>query len=243
VTPDTITVDGTTYVRAYPVAGNRCVHCGGRPPWWTPGRIIAALHAHAAVHGTGPKQAAWAAYTPEHPAFEAVRRVFGSWRNGLKAADVRPGGGRHMWTAELIIERILDWHIANGQAPRVNDWRLAGAMWPSEATVRKHFGTWNEAMVAAGVPPTTKGSRYTQRPLPRTGARLSVDAAPVVAAVRDYLGPDGSGAEFARTIGVDPKRIHMLLRGDRPRMTHGSADEILMAIGRPDVMAVLEVAA
>lgn len=237
MTPDRIEVDGIPYVRAYPVAGRRCPHCGGRHPYWTPGRIIAALRAHADKHdGAGPKSSAWSHYAPGHPAAEAVRRVFGTWRKGLKAAGVRPGGGRHMWTRELIIDRILDWHMEHGCPPRVHDWKKASGRWPSEATVRKHFGTFNAGVAAAGITPRQKGSRYRIAPFDRANRRL-VPAEPFADMVRRYLADGTTTDTLAELSGVDEAVIRRLVKERKTFVLEETAEALCLAIGREDLMA------
>lgn len=231
-----ITVDGVDYVRAYPVVSHRCPHCGGRAPYWTPGRIIAAFRSHAERHGRGPKQSMWAAGTPEHPAFDAVRRTFGSWRKGMAAAGVRPGGGRDMWTAERVVERITDWHFLHGEPPRVNDWRKADGLWPSEATVRKHFGTFNSAVAAAGITPRQKGSRYPVQMPGQRRLRL-LPAEPFAEAVRSYVA-DGSYINLAELAGVDDSLLTKLAAGRKTFLREDTAEAVATAISRPDLLAV-----
>jgi len=42
------------------------------------------------------------------------------------------------------------WADEHGRPPTLEEWRRASARHPSAATVRRLFGTWNAALIAAG---------------------------------------------------------------------------------------------
>ena len=48
------------------------------------------------------------------------------------------------------MERLQAWAHEHGRPPTLEEWRRAGARHPSAATVRRLFGSWNAALVAAG---------------------------------------------------------------------------------------------
>jgi hypothetical protein len=58
--------------------------------------------------------------------------------------------GTEKWTNEAIRNRILAWNTRYGQPPRSSDWAHSGAdvdgAFPSEATVKAKFGSWNKAI-------------------------------------------------------------------------------------------------
>jgi hypothetical protein len=55
------------------------------------------------------------------------------------------------WTEEAIIEAIQQWNLLHGRPPRIKDWRLAQPPhWPSVYTAVDRFGTWGQALRAAG---------------------------------------------------------------------------------------------
>ncbi|MBJ7469679.1 MAG: hypothetical protein JHD16_00175 [Solirubrobacteraceae bacterium] len=81
-----------------------------------------------------------------------------------------------VWTPVRILEAIQSWEAAYGSPPRATEWcptlvrrygseaeeRLAEARRrgevPSVETVRRHFGRWSDAIVAAGFPRPRPGS-------------------------------------------------------------------------------------
>jgi len=84
-----------------------------------------------------------------------------------------------MWTRDLIVTAIGDWHELTGEAPTVPDWSPAHAgeghpgaarfraepgRWPSAATVRAHFGAFSAALAAAGVEPARRGAHRRWTP-------------------------------------------------------------------------------
>lgn len=78
-----------------------------------------------------------------------------------------PGAGgpkvHNRWTDEMILSSIQDWALVRGDTPTANDAmdttnrdRL-----PSLPTIRKHFGSWNAAIAAAGFEPRPSGQIRT----------------------------------------------------------------------------------
>jgi hypothetical protein len=83
-----------------------------------------------------------------------------SGSNGKKLAPKRckkhhTGGPPKKWTNELIIEAIQEWHLEHGDIPGANDWAKTDRPdWcPATNTVYRNFGSWNNAIVAAGFTP------------------------------------------------------------------------------------------
>ncbi len=68
------------------------------------------------------------------------------------------------WTNETILYAIHLWHRKHRRPPATSEWEQAGENHPSRQTVRRVFGSWNEAMVAAGFTPRPRG-RPRQRAL------------------------------------------------------------------------------
>lgn len=60
---------------------------------------------------------------------------------------------RRKWSKDDILYAMLEWEEKNGEPPKWNDWMIAGEDHPVSMTVRKHFGSWNNAMAAAGFTP------------------------------------------------------------------------------------------
>jgi Homing endonuclease associated repeat len=61
------------------------------------------------------------------------------------------------WTRESIIYAIDLWHRRNLRTPTVNEWVQAGEDHPCFVTVKRVFGSWNEAMRAGGFRPRPRG--------------------------------------------------------------------------------------
>jgi hypothetical protein len=62
------------------------------------------------------------------------------------------------WTEEAICYAIRRWAEEYGEPPRQRTWQRAIPGYPSFDTVRKAFGSWNKALVAAGFPPRSRGN-------------------------------------------------------------------------------------
>jgi len=74
---------------------------------------------------------------------------------------------RGVWDRDAIVCAMQEWAAQYGQAPRIHDWapsqapeeqraerwqrRGPAGSWPSHMTVINHWGTWNAALVAAGL--------------------------------------------------------------------------------------------
>ena len=54
------------------------------------------------------------------------------------------------WPPPRVVERLQSWAHEHGRPPTLEEWRRAGTRHPSAATVRRLFGSWNAALVAAG---------------------------------------------------------------------------------------------
>ena len=59
---------------------------------------------------------------------------------------------RTVWPIESIIEAIQRWGAEHGEPPRIRDFHIQSG-YPSFSTVIKRFGTWNQAIEAAGFEP------------------------------------------------------------------------------------------
>lgn len=73
-------------------------------------------------------------------------------------AAIRTTGERIRWTEEKIIAAIQEWVRLHGDIPKMTDWSRdpearADPRWPTHTTVIRGFGTWNNAMRAAGYAP------------------------------------------------------------------------------------------
>ena len=81
-----------------------------------------------------------------------MTQLFGSWTAGLEAAGLpaaKPGAIK--WTQQRIIEALQKDAEQHGSHPRAGDWRAKGHGRPTTEVVRRRFGTWADAIAAAGL--------------------------------------------------------------------------------------------
>ncbi len=135
---------------------------------WTRETIIYAFELWHRRHLCSPTVAEWRRAGSDNPSATTVRSAFGSWNSAVKAAGLRPrrpgearktsppaieqppAGAVPRWPPPRVVERLQAWAHEHGRPPTLEEWRRAGARHPSAATVRRLFGSWNAALVAAG---------------------------------------------------------------------------------------------
>lgn len=99
---------------------------------------------------------------------EPQRFLFGHQMRG------RPSEKRK-WSADLIVQRVRQWHEETGRPPTSQDWSrstvLNGVNYPATSLVIRHCGSWRAALVHAGFPPNKRpdGSGSLQVRLGRGG--------------------------------------------------------------------------
>lgn len=77
------------------------------------------------------------------PSPNTVRRLFGSWREAVRAAGIEPAyGDRRIkpWTSTEMILAFCNWRLHHGRWPGRDDMVLDPSL-PSPATTRRHFET------------------------------------------------------------------------------------------------------
>lgn len=118
---------------------------------WTPERIIEAFQAFASEHGRSPK-------TVDLPSIGVsqwtVQDRFGGVPEALDAAGLprNKSGGRE-WTREQIVSGIQQFAREHGRPPKAREWQEKSGDHPWPPTVMKRFGSWNNAIAAAGFTP------------------------------------------------------------------------------------------
>jgi len=134
---------------------------------WSRETILYALELWHRRNLCSPTVAEWRLAGESHPSVTTVRAVFGSWNKAIAAAGLRPrrpgeargvraGAGSRdgqsavRWPTHAVIARLRAWAEEHGRPPTLEEWRRASERNPSAATVRRLFGTWNAALVAAG---------------------------------------------------------------------------------------------
>jgi hypothetical protein len=144
---------------------------------WSPEQreAIAALRELEAEIDRTPTQTIWRA-SGRQPSERTIRTLFGgSWSAAIKAAGLPPN--MRSWikirTPGLlerhILTRMREWADEHGRAPTAREWSAAGEI-PSVTTVVLRFGSWNNAIRAAGLTPRT-GGRSGKRPPGSRGRR------------------------------------------------------------------------
>ena len=128
-------------------------------------------------------------------------------------APARHPGLPRRWGRASILEALRSWVAETGDPPRRHDWcgeqigRATSAQrkwmaehprWPSSSCVAAHFGTWSEALEAAGLP----------------ARKLTFDSsiADRVAAAHRLERRGLTHAAIARTLGVSPSTVGNYLR-------------------------------
>jgi hypothetical protein len=134
---------------------------------WTRETIIYAFELWNRRYLCSPTVAEWRRAGHDNPSATTVRSAFGSWNSAVRAAGLRPrqpGEPRRggltptgappdavtRWPVSRVVERLQWWESEHGRPPTLEEWRRAGPRHPSAATVRRLFGSWNAALVAAG---------------------------------------------------------------------------------------------
>ena len=114
-------------------------------------RLIALLQEKAAELGETPNMK-HVGSDPSMPSIRSYYRCFGGWGKAIEAAGLamRPDYKRRYSDEELIV--ALKKKAAKlGRTPKREDIEHASDM-PCAFTFREHFGNWNRALEAAGLP-------------------------------------------------------------------------------------------
>ncbi|MCW3099598.1 MAG: hypothetical protein JWL77_5216 [Chthonomonadaceae bacterium] len=83
----------------------------------------------------------------------AATRYFGSWRNAIEYAGLNYDDIRRYktWTQERILDRIRELHTAGEDLSWRHVSTTVDPQLAAAATKRKHFGSWRNAVTAAGL--------------------------------------------------------------------------------------------
>jgi hypothetical protein len=119
---------------------------------YSPADIIA--HIQRLADGNDPPTASEFRADDDTPATATVRTHFGNWNTAVEAAGFQPRS-RHQqqkqWSDAEIITHIQ--RLADGDDPPTQQEFNADTDAPSVPTVRRYFGSWNDAIEAAGYQP------------------------------------------------------------------------------------------
>jgi len=123
--------------------------------WDRPATIVAIQRWAESHGGRAPSRAEWMRPSNSHPSEGQVRRVFGTWSAAVSQAGLAPQKAAKVhWTRGAIVDALCSWAAVHG-APTSGDWSRAGHGRPTHALVIRTFGSWNEALRAAGLEPPT----------------------------------------------------------------------------------------
>jgi hypothetical protein len=122
------------------------------PREWDRAQIATALRDFARDHGHAPTGPQFRTID-DAPAPNTVAAHFGSWNAALDAAGVGRPPPRLRWEHSTILAALRAWHAEHGRRPQARDFAHAEdrARWPNPGTVARHFGSWNNAVRAAGL--------------------------------------------------------------------------------------------
>lgn len=133
------------WIKLLQAAGVEVVH-----PSWKPEQILAALRGYVQEFGRSPSKEELEWPPTGYPSSRTVRRHFGSFTAGLRAAGLQPRGAR--WSDEAIIEAMREFERGTDFWPQPTDWATACEDWPVAATVYRRFGNWQTPLeIAMGV--------------------------------------------------------------------------------------------
>jgi hypothetical protein len=126
---------------------NRLLEAAGvgvNKPSWTPEEILVALRAYVEKFDRTPAKQELEWPPTGFPSSRTIRRHFGSFTAGLRAAGLEPREKR--WDEEAIIEAMREFERETDFWPRSSDWAAACEDWPSASTVYNRFGSWQAAL-------------------------------------------------------------------------------------------------
>jgi hypothetical protein len=108
-----------------------------------------ALLRLALVRGRRPR---WSDLHPRRaglPSYGKTVSLFGSFSAAVEAAGFR--SRRQVWTRAETITALRDWCRERGRPPTCRDWRCGTTDHPGSRVVGELFGSWSEALRAAGL--------------------------------------------------------------------------------------------
>lgn len=111
---------------------------------WAPEEILGALRAYAEEFGKPPAKGDLEFPPAGYPSARTVRRHFGSFTAGIRAAGLAPREKR--WSEQAIIEAMREFERETDRWPRSSDWTVACEDWPSASTVYLRFRSWQAAL-------------------------------------------------------------------------------------------------
>lgn len=109
---------------------------------WTSQLVIDAIRRFYERYGRAPRHRD-AVGNLAMPSPRTVSRLFGSWREAVRAAGIEPAYGERRikpWANAEMVLAFCDWRLRHGRWPNRGD-MVADPALPSPATTRRHFRT------------------------------------------------------------------------------------------------------
>lgn len=135
---------------------HRCPTCGRMGLTWTDEAVLDAIRAWNTEHGQPPRYTDWTAADYGHPSSFTVRTIFGTMTDAVAAAGLQPRTSGKRWSKELILHAIFEFNYERGRLPKAREWASGDrehGRYPSTHTVIRYFGSFTEAIEAAGYTP------------------------------------------------------------------------------------------
>lgn len=117
---------------------------GANKPSWKPEEIRDALRSYVAEFGRPPAKQELEWPPAGYPSSRTVRRHFGSFTAGLRAAGLEPR--QRAWSPDTIIDAICAFGREVDRWPQPSDWERSCEDWPCASTVYNRFGNWEAAL-------------------------------------------------------------------------------------------------
>ena len=97
------------------------------------------------------------------PNFKTYRREFGTWNNALIVAGIgiRQREREKKYSRDQLIEILQQWEKDNNKIPKEKDF-TNNPNFPYYTTYINEFGTWNNALINAGIGIRQKEKKYSR---------------------------------------------------------------------------------
>jgi Resolvase, N terminal domain/Homing endonuclease associated repeat/Recombinase zinc beta ribbon domain/Recombinase len=121
---------------------------------WERSELLGALQGWADVHGRSPKATEWRQGDANRPGDITVRHTLGTWSEALRKAGLPPAPGTKQhepWPRARVIASLQAWARRHRRSPASTEWIRTGPGRPCTDTVRREFGSWADALHAAGL--------------------------------------------------------------------------------------------
>lgn len=123
--------------------------------YWSQDTIILAIKKFYSIHNTKPRNRDFKDNT-DYPSCDTIVNHFGSFNEAIKAAGLvpnkTPSNTFTNFSKKGIVLAIQEFYIINNRIPSTRDF-MNNSRYPSNSIVKNTFGSWNNAIEAAGFIP------------------------------------------------------------------------------------------